>query len=197
MFERFINLLSQYSTLSKKEIEYLKQVKDGFQLRTLKKNEVLIKEGNIIDSMYFLLDGCIRLFYNVNGIEKTAFFYTPGNFIRSFNSYRLQIPTQRNYQAIEDSVVINIQQSLLKRSTKNFSGLLRIAHIAVEQELRATQNIIYSFITKSPEERYLELIKTNRELFLNVNQYYIASYLGIAAESLSRMRKRILFKKKT
>jgi CRP-like cAMP-binding protein len=196
MFEQFIQLLNQYSSLSEEEVNYLRELKNGIRFETLKKNEIVVKEGEIFNSMYFVLNGCIRLYYNMDGYEKTAFFYTKGDFIRSVESYRHELPIIENYQAIEDTLVVHFSKELLLDLVNRFSNLERIAHIAIEQELISAQNIIYSFIAQTPEERYFELISSNRELFLNVNQYYIASYLGITPESLSRIRKRTILKDK-
>ncbi|PLX21630.1 MAG: Crp/Fnr family transcriptional regulator [Marinilabiliales bacterium] len=196
MFEQFIQLLNQYAALSKKEVNYIRELKSGIRFETLKKNEIVVKEGEIFNSMYFVLNGCIRLYYNMDGYEKTAFFYTKGDFIRSVESYRHEVPIIENYQAIEDTVVVHFSKALLLDLVNRFSSLERIAHIAIEQELISAQNIIYSFIAQSPEERYSDLISSNKELFLNVNQYYIASFLGITPESLSRIRKRTILKDK-
>jgi len=171
MFEQLIHLLNQFSSLSEKEVNYLRQVKNGIRFYSFKKNEIIVKEGEIFNSMYLVLNGCIRLYYNMDGYEKTAFFYTKGNFIRSVESYRHEIPIIENYQAIEDTVVVHFQKPLLIDLVSRFSNLERIAHIAIEQELITAQDIIYSFIAQSPEERYSELISSNKELFLNVNQY--------------------------
>lgn len=67
-----------------------------------------------------------------------------------------------------------------------------IGRIATENELIASQKIIASFVTQTAEERYLELLESNSELFQNVPQQYIASFLGVSPETLSRIKSRIL-----
>ncbi len=67
-----------------------------------------------------------------------------------------------------------------------------ICRVAVEDELGKNQEKLASYIIKSPEERYLELLETRPDLLDRVPQYQLASYLGIKPESLSRIRKRIM-----
>jgi CRP-like cAMP-binding protein len=72
-----------------------------------------------------------------------------------------------------------------------------IARIATENELITCQKIIASFVTKSAEERYLDLLNTQGELFQRVPQQYIASFLGVSPETLSRIKKRVHTKRLT
>ena len=66
-----------------------------------------------------------------------------------------------------------------------------MARIATEDELIHYQRMIASFVTKSAEDRFLELIETNPQLFLKVPQQYIATYLGVSPETLSRIKRRV------
>jgi len=78
-----------------------------------------------------------------------------------------------------------------------FSPTLEIiARIAVEDELITSQRMIASFVTKSPEERYIELLENNNILFQRAPQQYIASFLGVSPETLSRIKKRVFEKRK-
>jgi len=196
MFERFINLLNQYSELNEQEIEYLWKIRSSIPVEVYRKNEMIFNSGEIFNFMYFVLDGCVRLYYYNDGSEKTAFFYTEGTFIRAIDSYKNEIPALENYQAIEETTLLKFPKKLLQTLLKDHSNFERIAHRAVESELNIAQGIISSFVTQTAEQRYLELIEFNNELFQNINQHYIASYLGITPESLSRIRKRALLKDK-
>ncbi len=196
MFDRFIKLLDQYSELSNEEIEYLWKIRKQIPAQICRKNEIIFKAGQIFNTMYFVLDGCVRLFYNNNGNEKTAFFYTKGKFFRAIESYQKEIPAKENYQAIEDTTLLLFHKNLVRQLIKQHLKFKHIAQLAVEDELVTAQNMISSFVTKSPEQRFLELFEHNSDLFRNINQHYIASYLGVTPESLSRIRKRALMKEK-
>lgn len=73
MFDRFINQIDKQGNLSKTEITYLKE---HTKIRFYKKREEILSAGKIVKNIYFVIDGCVRLFYNVDGKDKTAFFTT-------------------------------------------------------------------------------------------------------------------------
>lgn len=68
----------------------------------------------------------------------------------------------------------------------------QIARIAVENELLTAQRLIASFVTKSAEQRYVDLLANQGDLFLRVPQHYIATYLGVSPETLSRIKQRVV-----
>ncbi|MCG8581993.1 MAG: Crp/Fnr family transcriptional regulator [Bacteroidales bacterium] len=188
MFEKFLKLITQYSPLSDDEVDF---ARTHFPIKKYEKNELIFQEGNIANSIYFILEGCVRLFYNVDGKEKTAFFYTEGKFMCANESFLKEIPARENFQALEDTTLIVIHKAIDIEMVKRFSNLEMVERLALIDELISSNRMIESFVTKSPSERYIDLLRTNRELFQRVHQQYIASYLGISPESLSRIRKRI------
>lgn len=72
-----------------------------------------------------------------------------------------------------------------------------IAQIATENELITCQKVIASFVTKSAEERYIDLLNTQGDLFHRVPQQYIASFLGVSPEILSRIKVRVVNKSRS
>lgn len=191
MFDKFLKLLRLYATLSETEVDYLKQ---HIPLRTYKKNELVFTEGRVSKTIYFVVQGCLRLFYTPGGKDKTAFFYTEGQFICAGESYTFQVPARENYQAIEDTVLMHFDKQVADKLVELSPTFEVIARIATENELITCQKIIASFVTQSPENRYLELVETNGALFQRVPQQYIASFLGVSPETLSRIKKRVLEK---
>lgn len=188
MIEQFFLAIKAYATLTEAEEASLRK---RLVIKKYKKNEIIFSEGNVARTIYFVLEGCVRLFYNVKGVYKTAFFYTEGMFICAGESYNLEVPAIENYQAIEDSVLIHFNKELNNELMALIPAFKNIALVATENELIACQKMLASFITKSPEERYKELLTLNGALFLRVPQQYIASYLGVSPETLSRIKKRI------
>jgi CRP-like cAMP-binding protein len=188
MYNKFLNHISQYLSLNKDEIEF---AKSHFPLKEYSKNEVLFKDGTIATSINFVIEGCVRLFYNVNGNEKTAYFYTEGKFFCANESFLTETPARENFQALENTVVMSIHKTIDVELLKNYPNFEIIERYALLDELITNNRIIESFVSKSPQERYIELLRKNRDLFQRVPQHYIASYLGISPESLSRIRKRI------
>lgn len=196
MFDKFLKLINQYTPLSQEEIHYLRKIRSYIPIKTFKKNEIIFREREYFHTMYLILEGSVRLYYNVDGNDKTAFFYTEGKFICAGESFTYNVPANENYQALEDTTLMFFHENTLEDLVKLFPNFKYISRLVIEDELITSQNMVASFITKSPEERYLELIETNCELFQRVHQHYIASYLGVSPETLSRIKKRTILKDK-
>ncbi|NMH89677.1 Crp/Fnr family transcriptional regulator [Flavivirga algicola] len=189
-----IENIKQYTSLNNDEIVV---IENAVEKRIYNKNEIIFTEGRIANEIYFVAKGCVRLFYNVEGNDKTAFFYTEGKFICAGESYTFNIPAIENYQAIEQTEIYVFTKSTNELLLKEVPKLEIIARIATENELITCQKIIASFVTKSPEERYLDLLQTQKELFQRVPQHYIASFLGVSPETLSRIKARVRNKKRS
>lgn len=186
---QLINYIKTYVALSDEECEVLMSL---FEIRKLRNNEVFFEEGQIANELYFVTKGCIRLFYKVDVDEKTAFFYSQGQFICAGESYNLGIAAKENYQSMGQSEIVILDKKKVETLLQKDSKFEAIGRIATENELIASQKIIASFVTQTAEERYLELLESNSELFQNVPQQYIASFLGVSPETLSRIKSRIL-----
>ncbi|PCI34180.1 MAG: cyclic nucleotide-binding protein [Flavobacteriaceae bacterium] len=183
--------IKAYISLNEAELLALET---AVEKKIYRKNEIIFTEGTISTDIYFMTQGCVRLYYNVDGKDKTAFFYTEGQFICAGESYTYNIPAIENYQAVEET-------ELFVFTKKNIESLLMkvpkfevIARIATENELITCQKVIASFVTRSAEQRYVDLLKTQGDLFQRVPQQYIASFLGVSPETLSRIKARV-FKK--
>jgi CRP-like cAMP-binding protein len=190
--ERLIENIQLYTSLNKDEIGLLREAVDK---KTFRKNEMIFTEGKIANDIFFVTKGCVRLFYNVDGTDKTAFFYTEGQFICAGESYTFNIPAIENYQAIENTEIFVFGKSKINRLLELAPKFEVIARIATENELITCQRVIASFVTKSAEERYVDLLNTQGELFQRVPQQYIASFLGVSPETLSRIKSRVFNKR--
>lgn len=183
-----IENIKAYIPLTDQETTFLKEL---VEKRVFHKNDIIFSEGKVSDEIYFVTKGCVRLFYNVDGNDKTAFFYTEGKFICAGESYTYNVPAIENYQAIEQTEIFVFTKSKIEILLKKVPKFEIIARIATENELITCQKMIASFVTKSPEERYIDLINTQAELFQRVPQQYIASFLGVSPETLSRIKSRV------
>ena len=192
--DRLIENIKLYASLSEQEIQLLRNAVDK---KGYNKNEIIFTEGNLSDEIYFVTKGCVRLFYNVDGTEKTAFFYTEGQFICAGESYTFNIPASENYQAVEQTEIFVFTKSKIDVLLKEVPKFEIIARIATENELITCQKVIASFVTKSAEERYIDLLETQGELFHRVPQQYIASFLGVSPETLSRIKTRVFNKNRS
>ncbi len=163
-------------------------------IKTLKKGEHLLREGEVSAKSYSIVSGCVRQYYLVNGEEKTTFFYTEGQSIFSPNSNSERIPAKYYLSCVEYTTLSVISLENQKEMYSRFPVLESMSRLSLQEELHNYQEMLATYITTSPEERYLNLLKFRPELLNRVPQYQLASYLGVTPESLSRIRKRILLK---
>lgn len=189
--ERLIETLTNRVQLSAVELDFLR--KTAF-IRKASKGELLLSEGEVSKAFYFIEKGCVRLFYLADGEEKTAFFYTEGMFVSSYESFTKGKPAQHNLAAVEPCEFVVFHQNDVEKYLGFSPKFEALARIMMEEELSVYQSMISSFVTMNAEERYLKLLENQPALADRIPQYQLATYLGVSAETLSRIRKRIVSK---
>ena len=192
MINPVITYFEKFLDLKQEEKDY---IETNIPVRFYKKNDYLLKEGEVSSSFFFIVEGLIRMFYLVDGMEKTTFFYQNEDFVSAYESFTRQIPSRNYLQAIEDTQVAVFNTDTVADIIQNHPRFEMLSRIIMEEELIVYQNMIASFITMNAEQRYAELLKTNAQLLNRIPQYHIATYLGVSPETLSRIRRRIKSKK--
>lgn len=186
-----ITYLEQSVSLSADEKRFLE---GEVEVLLVNKNQSLLELGQISKAFYFILEGCVRLYYSVDAEEKTAFFYTEGMFVSSYESFTKQVPAKHSLECVEDCTLAVFTLESAQRLLEHSPRFELLARIAMEEELSIYQEIISSFVTLNAEQRYTRLLETNPSLLQRIPQHQIATYLGVTAETLSRIRKRITSK---
>jgi len=159
-----------------------------------KKGTILLKEGEVSSKCYYIIKGCIRKYYLKDGEEKTVFFYTENQPVSCSTDILQKTPSNYYLECVENTSCTYTTSQQEKELYKRFPRFETICRISTEEQLKEQQEMFANFMTSSPEERYLNLIKTKPNLLNRVPQYQLASYLGIKPESLSRIRKRLATK---
>jgi len=158
-----------------------------------KKNEYFNMHRTVCKYLGFIIDGAFRSYVidDKTGEEKNVFLYSKNQFVVSFKSFINQVPCDYHTQAMTDAhiVYIGVEDllSLYNKSHKWESFGRLLAQEAFNIAMERTE----SFVFKTPEERYLDLIKNHPDIFNTIPLYHISSYLGIQGPSLSRIRKRL------
>lgn len=179
--------INQYSPLSNAT---LKDLGASLQRVELPKGEFLIKEGKVCQHVYFLEHGCVRGFYDLDGKEVTYWFAFDNTFVTSFFSFISRKSCFENIQAIEDCTLWaltyeNLQQLYLQHSDMERMGRIMHERYYVMLEERFLRNHF-----KEAKERYENLMLNSPHILQRVPLGYVASYLGITQETLSRIRAR-------
>jgi CRP-like cAMP-binding protein len=164
-------------------------------IKNFEKGTILLREGQVAKDSYFNLKGCVRHYYIIDGEEKTTAFYTEGESIASLSSYVNKTPANHYLECVEDCTLAVLNYDKERELYGRVKGFESLCRASVEEDLGKQQQLLAAYITKSPEDRYLDLLKNRPELLQRVPQYHLASYLGVKPESLSRIRKRIAEKK--
>ena len=188
-----------YSQL-KKSIEKIIQlstkewsiVENAFTFRQISKNFLLQEERKTAKEIYFINKGILRLFYNKDGEEITAFIFSENLFASSYQSFLEQSPSNQLIESLEESELLVTTYSQIQNLYQTIPKFNFLARIVAEQRFINAQKILSSFILDTPEQRYVKFSKENPDILQRVPQHIIASFLGITAVSLSRIRKRIV-----
>nr|WP_314495603.1 Crp/Fnr family transcriptional regulator [uncultured Chryseobacterium sp.] len=158
----------------------------------LKKGEHHYEAGKIPRYTSFVVKGCLRQYlFDENGCEQTVQFYDESMWAGDVESMINRIPTKTNLQAIEDSVLLSITGDNMCLAIENTPWL---QHYTIVKNFSDNAKMIEENNLQknsSPEDLYLNILKNRPSLILRVPQKYIANYLGIRKETLSRIRKRI------
>lgn len=190
MQDILFDFISKYISLTEEEKNALLSL-DLFH--SVKKGTILLNERQKSQESYFVLKGCIRVYYIIDGEEKTTAFYTEMEGLTPHCVIN-KAPSDYFIGCIEDCILLvsNTEMSVEVNSKfPKFDSMCRM----LSEELLAKKQIDFDeFKTSSPEQRYLNLIQKRPDLIQRVPQHQLASYLGIKPQSLSRLRARILEK---
>lgn len=193
MEQKLLDYFSRIMPLSDEEIA---AIVETMNIQTYKKGTILLKEGQISKEAYFVLDGCVRQYYIVDGEERTNNFFTEEQWVVSINSFSQQIPSTHFLECCLDSRLVVGNRQKEEYLYKRFPKLETVSRMVMGKVFAEQQEIMSSYTTDTPELRYQKLLNSRPDLFQRIPQYQIASYIGVKPESLSRIKKRLTPKSK-
>jgi signal-transduction protein with cAMP-binding, CBS, and nucleotidyltransferase domain len=190
--ENFRAQINNFVTLTDEEWNLFKQ---HINYRQLKKKALLAEEGKVCDEIGFIAEGSVRYFHMRDGVDITGYFSFENEFVSSYKSFIKQEPSLNYIQALEDSLILTVKHKSWHQMLNDVRvayKIERFGRLIAEYYLCCYEDRVSAFITQTPEERYLKLMETGREILLRIPQHYVANFLGITPVSLSRIRKRVL-----
>ncbi len=192
MHDILFQFISKYISLTEDEKNAILSL-DLF--RSVKKGTILLKEGQKSQDDYFILKGCVRKYYIINGEEKTTAFFTEMEVLTP-HCVTSKSPSEYYISCIEDTILAVTNPNMGVEINSKFPKFEIMCRILSEELLAREQINFDEFKTSSPEQRYLNLLQKRPDLIQRVSQHQLSSYLGIKPQSLSRLRARILEKNK-
>lgn len=189
MPNQILNNIKSFVSLNEQEEKAFIEI---LEIRQLKKKEFLLEEGEVCDKIIFINSGCFRVFYNADGEETTVQFFFSDTWYTDYESFLTSNPTKENLQALEVCEIVQFKKVDLLKLYSSHPVFEKVGRVFAENAFLGVYNLYKMKTNDEPEQRYLNLLKQRPEVVEKIPQHYIASYLGIKPESLSRIRSRIL-----
>jgi len=183
-----LNTIKSFIPLSSNDEEIVRRL---FHKKIFKKGDHLLQAGSICRYIIFIETGLVRYYINSDGEEHTNYFNKEGEFVCDYMSFLPQVPSYVNIQALEDTTIFVISFNDIQQFYKEVEHGERFGRLGIEQVFVNVINQIKSLYTDPPEVRYGQFLSNFPDIGQRIPQYYIASYVGIKPQSLSRIRKRI------
>jgi CRP-like cAMP-binding protein len=192
---------AQYSLIDfRKQIERFTIITDDdwemllpfLEIKKVKKNHLFSEEGKKANEVGFILNGTFRQYYTKDGEEKTTYFFFENQFLISYISCITSSPSLITIEALSESTYLSFPYKVLVSLYDKSKVWGKFGRLVSEYVCIGLEERMVSLLLKSPEERYLDLISSNKQKIIErIPQHYIANYLGITPVSMSRIRNRV------
>ena len=181
--------MSRFVTLPDAELE---EIANKFKNKVIKKNSYVLKEGETSKDFVFVQKGCLRLYYVKEDIEVSVWFAFRHSSAIEVYSFISENPSDYFLQAIEDSEVLYLPKTELKKLYQHQPKMQEMMRNFWEAVLLDLINRFTALQKDSAEKRYLDLLNKQPDYLETIPQKYLASFLGVTPTSLSRIRKKII-----
>lgn len=188
--QKLIKLISALVQIDRSDMQLLRE---AFEPVGYCRGHVLVEAGSISRYMYFINTGFLRLYYiNQEGEEVTSHINCPMDFMTAFSSYVSQAASGETFECITDCQLLRIRHNELETLIRHNQRWSEFGKIVYEEVIRYNEEKARDLVSLTAEQRYLKLLDRHPDIVQHVPLQYIASFIGIKPESLSRIRRRII-----
>lgn len=179
-----------YPDLDSDEINF---ISSKVTVTKLKANQLYLMAGDIQESLGFTFEGLLRTFYiDDKGSEITVSFTKENNFATDYGAFINQNPSKYYIETLESCLLVNIPFTLMEECYAKYKNFEKCGRLIAENILNKRQHRIESFLFENAEQRYLNFISQNKDMFNRISLTHLASFLGIKRQTLTRIRKKLI-----
>ena len=178
-------LARKYSTMTHEELDLLESILVPMKFA---KNELILKEGDICENIYYVDKGLVRQFYFKNGKEVTEHLGVDRSIIMCIESLFREVPTHLQIEALEPTVVYAMPKKKLEEDALHNVNIQILYRKILEESLILSQVHADLVRFETAQDRYKKLCKLNPQVVLRAPLVFVANYLQMTPETLSRVR---------
>ena len=161
------------------------------KVKKLKKKDLLLEEGQVCNFIAFLNSGVIREYSFQHDRETTVDFVSENQFTSDYQSFIMQVPSMQYLEALNDVELLILKKEDINSLYDQYKIWERFGRLIIEKVFCIAEAKRKKIIATTHEEQYRDFAAAYPEIVRQVPQYYIASYLGLTPEHLSRLRKKV------
>jgi CRP/FNR family transcriptional regulator, cyclic AMP receptor protein len=189
MYESINRYILKFVSLTKAEEQVFNEL---LEYKKIPKKIILLHEGEVCNFEAYIIKGCIRTYYiDEKGIEVTLQFAIEDWWVSDIASFHDHKPSSMFIETLEDCELLMLNPQTKETLLLKVPKLERVFRLLVQRNLSVLQSRLFKTIATSAKDKYLDFIKRYPTIPQRVAQHYIASYLGISPEFLSKIRTRL------
>jgi len=186
MFDQINMHATKCTTFTAEELAIFDEL---LQPKSVPKKTYLLQEGEVCNFEAYVVKGCIRTYFiNENGFEVILQFAIEDWWVSDIASFYEQTPSKLFIETLEDCELLTFNPETKEQLLSRVPKFERVFRLMVQRSLAATQNRLINTISKTAQEKYLDFLERYPTIPQRVPQHYIAAYLGISPEFLSKVR---------
>lgn len=165
--------------------------KDTFSVMHLKKNEYLVKEGEVCNHFCFIEEGILQHSIIIEEEEKTTYLALRNTITTALKSFLSDSPSRKSIKAIAETKLWRIDLKTFNHLIETNENFKQFYYNIIERQICLIDDYRIDLLTLTPEERYQKLLRDEPKLLREIPLHYLASFLGISSRHMSRIRKNV------